>query len=198
MRFKHFVSTSSMVPFQAVILHKDYSTKTRAAVVWRPPRGFSGTIVFRAAVVRKIGEQPQHIVSVPVNVEKAKTFIWSRPALRNSVVARARVSRRSAPATASSFTNRSVNDDGPVKAMADGDAKAGGAAGGKTVYKECGVSTGCFGYPPGCIATSNCLMLVSYQLQDDGYHFDLISGPMTKDKFWIAAGVSDSDKMVSL
>lgn len=181
----------------AVILHKDYSTKTRTAVVWRPPREWSGTVVFRTAIVRRNGEQPQHIVSIPVNVEKAKTYIWSRPALRNSAVARAPAgAQRSMPDAVPGSTDQSDNVDAAEKALDDVDAGTDEeAGGGNSAYKECGATAGCFGFPSGCIATANCLMLVSYKLEDDGYHFELTSDKSDKDEFWIAAGISETNLM---
>ena len=65
-------------------------------------------------------------------------------------------------------------------------------------YQGCGEIKGCFGSPSGCVEERSCEMLVGYALTgDNDVNFEII-GRSGFSNPYVAFGLSDDGKMVSL
>ena len=61
-------------------------------------------------------------------------------------------------------------------------------------YNDCGIKYGCFGFPPNCVASKSCTILVTFvqQVENGAVDFNLIFSTMTNrytDKYFHTASI---------
>ncbi|KAH6941307.1 hypothetical protein HPB50_016080 [Hyalomma asiaticum] len=172
-----------------VLSGRGASMKTTA--YWQAPTNWTDAVVFRALVLRKHEGSARYVVvaSDPVVIGRVPRVSKLAASLRNAEL----VPADEEPKT----THSPIMSPGESNVVAqrkslekDEENKDGGGG----TDNGCGVTKGCFGLPDGCIPQGDCEVMVSYIAEEDGYHFEL-TGPADKDQMYIAAGISETNKM---
>ncbi|XP_066143030.1 putative ferric-chelate reductase 1 homolog [Euwallacea fornicatus] len=148
------------------ITHNSPSDKNSIEVVWSPPRGYEGPIIFNATIAQTYDTFWVGVASEPVHITKrgANDPLWTHPS--NPHVH-----------TTPDYEPRPVKQN-----TVEFDP----------FYDGCTVSKLCFGAPTDCVLSKNCKAAVAVTVAGEKYDFELKAEPSAA---WVGVGLSEDDKM---
>ncbi|KAJ8960121.1 hypothetical protein NQ318_003840, partial [Aromia moschata] len=151
------------------VTHNKAKDKEFLSVIWKPPQGYEGDIVFNATIAQNYNTFWVGVVSTPVRV--------SRDAVNDPIPEYSFQPNRPTSTTPPNFV-REV----PREASTDFDP----------FYDGCSASKLCFGAPINCVASKSCKAVVAVTVAGDKYDFELKADGSAA---WVGVGLSDDDKM---
>ncbi|KAL1497531.1 hypothetical protein ABEB36_008475 [Hypothenemus hampei] len=148
------------------ITHNSPNDKNSIDVVWSPPRGYEGPVIFNATIAQEYETFWVGLESDPVHVTKrgANDPQFSFPLHNNGP-------------TPPNYIPRQVKQN-----SAEFDP----------FYQGCSVTKLCFGSPANCVESKNCKAAVAVTVAGDKYDFELKA---ESSAVWVGVGLSEDDKM---
>lgn len=147
------------------ITHNSPNDKSSIDVVWTPPRGYEGPVIFNATIAQAYDTFWTGVESHPVEISK-------RGANDPEFVA---------PPVANNPTPPNYAPPPPRQNSAEFDP----------FYEGCSVFKLCFGSPVDCVNSKNCKAAVAVTVAGDRYDFEL----KADNAAWVGTGLSRDDKM---
>ncbi|CAH0550076.1 unnamed protein product [Brassicogethes aeneus] len=149
------------------LTHKSPNSKASLDVVWNPPDGYEGPVIFNATIAQ--GYDTFWVGVESPQVEISKRSPDDAPPLSST--------RRPKTTTPPYFTPQADKES-----SAEFDQ----------FYDGCAVTKLCFGAPTNCINSKNCKAVVAVTVLGDKYDFELKA---TSGAAWVGVGLSDDVKM---
>ncbi|XP_020280985.1 putative ferric-chelate reductase 1 homolog isoform X2 [Pseudomyrmex gracilis] len=149
------------------VTHMNTSKKHNLEFDWEAPFDYEGTIIFNSTFAQDYSTYWVGVESSRVTVDKRSIDVSA------------------APLPISTFRTTTPPYYSPAVDYATKDVE-------DPFYTGCHTTKNCFGAPPGCIKTKNCIAVVAVIVQGDQYHFEMQAREKAK---YVAVGLSDDKNM---
>ncbi|XP_060531143.1 putative ferric-chelate reductase 1 homolog isoform X2 [Cylas formicarius] len=147
------------------LTHNNPGEKNSLDVIWTPPDGYEGPIVFNATIAQSYDTFWVGVESPPVDISR-------RSVINDPSFNIPRQPPTTTPHYARPIAKQSSTEFDPF-------------------YSGCAVTKLCFGAPDNCVINKSCKSAVAVTVSGDRYEFEL----KADNAAWVGVGLSDDDKM---